>query len=142
MALRRLEEEGVAPADGACVVVLPAFNEADNLPTVLSEMPTIVGGLPVVPIVVADGCTDETEATARALRAAVIRRDLRRGSGAAVRLGYQAALRTGARIVVTIDADGQHDPSEMERLVTPLLEGRPTWSRARGRWEASRSNRA
>ncbi|CAN5517203.1 hypothetical protein BH18ACT16_BH18ACT16_05920 [soil metagenome] len=123
MALRRLEEEGVAPADGACVVVLPAFNEADNLPTVLSEMPTIVGGLPVVPIVVADGCTDETEATARALRAAVIRRDLRRGSGAAVRLGYQAALRTGARIVVTIDADGQHDPSEMERLVTPLLEG-------------------
>ena len=43
MALRRLEEEGVAPADGACVVVLPAFNEADNLPTVLSEMPTIVG---------------------------------------------------------------------------------------------------
>ena len=122
MALRRLEEEGVAPADGACVVVLPAYNEADNLPTVLGELPRRVGGLPTVPIVIADGCTDETEATARALGAAVIRRDLRRGSGAAVRLGYQAALRTGARIVVTIDADGQHDPGEMERLVRPLID--------------------
>jgi len=124
MALRRLTDEGLAPFDGACAVVMPAYNEAGNLPTVLAEMPRKVCGLPVIPIVVADGCTDETEATAQGLGAVVIRRDLRRGSGAAVRLGYQAALRNGARIVVTIDADGQHDPTEMERLVEPLLTGR------------------
>jgi hypothetical protein len=124
MALRRLQDEGFAPADGACAVVLPAYNEADNLPSVLAEMPAEVEGLPVVPIVVADGCTDETEATARALGVVVVRRDLRRGSGAAVRLGYQAALRAGAAIIVTLDADGQHDPGEMSRLVKPLLEGR------------------
>jgi glycosyltransferase involved in cell wall biosynthesis len=105
-------------------VVIPAYNEADNLPAVIGQMPYDVAGLPIVPIVVADGCTDATEATAIRLGAAVIRRDLRRGSGAAVRLGYQAALAAGASVVVTLDGDGQHDPKEMELLVEPLLAGR------------------
>jgi hypothetical protein len=124
MAFRRLEEEPHEPILGTCVVVIPAYNEADNLPSVLGEMPDDVMGLKVVPVVIADGCTDATEAAARKLGAIVIRRDLRRGSGAAVRLGYQAALRYGARCAVTIDADGQHDPKEMERLVEPILSGR------------------
>ena len=122
MALRRWEKEEKSPAFESCAVVMPAYNEADNLPAVLGEMPEEVLGLPVVPIVVADGSTDDTEATARELGAMVIRRDLRRGSGAAVRLGYQVALRSGAQVIVTIDADGQHDPKEMVNLVRPLLE--------------------
>jgi hypothetical protein len=123
MALKRVEEEGWSPAFGACAIVMPAYNEAENLPAVISEMPRRVCGLPVVTIVVADGSTDSTEATARELGAIVIRRDLRRGSGAAVRVGYQAALRSGAHVVVTIDSDGQHDPKEIEQLVAPLLDG-------------------
>ncbi|HET7483251.1 MAG TPA: glycosyltransferase family 2 protein [Actinomycetota bacterium] len=123
MALQRFSADGGVAARGACVAVMPAYNEADNLPDVLAHMPDEVAGLPVVPIVIADGCTDATEATARNHGAAVIRRDLRRGSGAAVRLGYQAALAAGAKVIVTIDADGQHDPREMERLVTPLMTG-------------------
>ncbi|MDQ4065231.1 MAG: DUF2304 family protein, partial [Actinomycetota bacterium] len=83
MALKRLYESGWAPLADACAVVIPAYNEADNLPTVLSELPDEIEGLKVTPIVVADGCTDATEAAARNLGAAVIRRDLRRGSGAA-----------------------------------------------------------
>ncbi len=106
---------------GTVAVVIPAYNEADNLPSVLAEMPDEVGGHRVQPIVIADGCTDQTETAARNLGATVIRRDLRRGSGAAVRLGYQAALEGGARIIVTLDADGQHDPGEMEQLVKPIL---------------------
>ena len=121
MALRRWEREEQSPAFGAIAVVLPAYNEADNLPSVLSEMPDRVLDLPVVPIVVADGSTDDTETTARQLGAIVIRRDLRRGSGAAVRLGYQVALRSGAHIILTLDADGQHDPNEMDRLIRPLM---------------------
>ncbi len=123
MAFRRLEEESHPPILGSCAVVIPAYNEGENLPAVLGEMPLEVESLPVVPIVIADGSTDATEAAARRLGAVVIRRDLRRGSGAAVRLGYQAALRYGARCVVTIDADGQHDPKEMWRLVEPILSG-------------------
>jgi glycosyltransferase involved in cell wall biosynthesis len=80
-------------------------------------------GLRVNVFVVADGCTDDTEVVARNLGAMVIRRELRRGSGAAVRLGYLSALRSGAEVVVTLDADGQHDPNEMQDLVKPLLTG-------------------
>ena len=121
VALKRLHDEGHPELMGAAAVVIPAYNEADNLPSVLTEMPDEVGGLRVQPIVIADGCTDVTEATARNMGATVIRRDLRRGSGAAVRLGYKAALEGGARVIVTLDADGQHDPGEMEQLVKPLL---------------------
>ena len=121
VALRRLQDENHPELMGTAAVVIPAYNEADNLPSVLSEMPAEVGGLRVQPIVIADGCTDQTEAAARNMGATVIRRDLRRGSGAAVRLGYKAALEGGARIIVTLDADGQHDPGEMELLVKPIL---------------------
>jgi hypothetical protein len=144
MALRRVQDEGLAPADGSCAVVMPAYNEAENLPSVLAEMPAEVDGMRVVPIVVADGCTDETEATARALGVVVVRRDLRRGSGAAVRLGYQAAIRAGAEFIVTLDSDGQHDPKEMSRLIKPLLEGRADMvqgSRVLGSFEVESSVR-
>ncbi|HEX2234849.1 MAG TPA: glycosyltransferase family 2 protein [Actinomycetota bacterium] len=124
MAFHRLAQEEHEAIAGSCAVVIPAFNEAENLPAVLGEIPARVEGLPVVPIVIADGCTDATEAAARNLGAVVIRRDLRRGSGAAVRLGYEAALHYRARVVVTIDGDGQHDPKEMEELVAPILAGR------------------
>lgn len=122
VALRRVEDEGwKGSLRGSCAVVMPAYNEGDNIAAVLGEMPETIFDMPVRPIVIADGCTDETEEVARNLGAAVIRRDLRRGSGAAVRLGYKAALESGARVVVTIDADGQHDPKEMEHLVEPLM---------------------
>lgn len=138
LALARLREEPLR-LPGGCAVVIPAFNEEDNVSGVLAAMPSSVAGLAVRAIVVADGCTDATEQAARRHGAVVIRRDLRRGSGAAVRLGYRCAIEAGARIVVTLDADGQHDPREMERLVTPLLEGRADMvqgSRALGSFEA------
>jgi hypothetical protein len=122
-ALRRLEDEDWAPTLDACAVVIPAFNEAESLPSVLQEMPSELLGMPIEVIVVADGCTDDTEGAARSLGAHVIRRELRRGQGAAIRLGYLAALRGQARVVVSLDADGQHDPKEMELLVAPLVSG-------------------
>lgn len=123
MALNRYRDEHPA-LSADCAVVMPAHDEADNLPAVLAAMPAEVAGLKVRPIVVADGCTDDTEDVARAGGAHVVRRDLRRGSGAAIRLGCRAAIEGGARVVVTLDADGQHDPSEMARLVEPILVGR------------------
>lgn len=123
MALRRLEDSGWPTVRGSCAVVIAAYNEAANLPAVLGQMPEEVEGLPVLPIVISDGSTDATESTARNLGATVMRRNLRRGQGAAVRLGCQVALRTGAQVIVTMDADGQHDPKEMDRLVRPVLAG-------------------
>jgi hypothetical protein len=123
-ALRRFEGDGGQASPGGCLVVIPAHNEARNLLGVLSEVPREVCGLPVQLVVVADGCTDGTEEVAREGGAMLIQRDLRRGQGAAIRLGYVAALRAGSRVVVTMDADGQHDPGEIAGLVRPLLEGK------------------
>jgi hypothetical protein len=53
----------------------------------------------------------------------VVGRDLRRGQGAAVALGYRVGLAMGADVVATVDADGQYDPLEIPRLVRPILDG-------------------
>ena len=52
-----------------------------------------------------------------------VRLPLNRGQGAALRTGYRLALITGADVVVTMDADGQHQPSELSRLVAPIVDG-------------------
>ncbi|MFN2526493.1 MAG: glycosyltransferase family 2 protein [Actinomycetota bacterium] len=107
-----------------CVVVIPAHNEEQSLPSVLGAIPRSASGIPLAPLVVADGCEDRTEEVARERGVAVLTQQPRLGSGAAVRLGFRAALEAGATIVVTLDGDGQHDPAEIERLLAPLLEGR------------------
>jgi glycosyltransferase involved in cell wall biosynthesis len=104
-------------------VVIPALNEQGALPDVLSEVPKEVEGLPVEVIVVSDGSTDATERVARDFGALVVGRDLRRGQGAAVALGYRIAVSRGATVVATLDADGQYDPLELPQLVKPILAG-------------------
>jgi glycosyltransferase involved in cell wall biosynthesis len=104
-------------------VVIPALNEENSLPLVLKDIPKVVEGMDVEVLVVSDGSTDRTEAVAKEHGALVIGRDLRRGQGAAVRLGYRTALYRGADIVATLDADGQYDPAELPQLVRPIIEG-------------------
>ena len=108
---------------GAVVIVIPAFNEEANVPHVLAALPEEVGGLPVRAIVVDDGSADGTLERARAVGATPVRLPMNRGGGAAVRTGFSLALTTGARIVVTMDADGQHEAAELPRLIKPILDG-------------------
>ncbi|HZK51691.1 MAG TPA: DUF2304 family protein [Actinomycetota bacterium] len=108
---------------GKLAVVIPALNEATSLPDVLALVPHQVQGLEVECIVVSDGSTDQTEDVARKHGALIVRRDLRRGQGAAVALGYRIALVRGASVVATLDADGQYDPLELPQLVKPILDG-------------------
>jgi Glycosyl transferase family 2/Uncharacterized conserved protein (DUF2304) len=121
LALTQLGEGDRKFLEAGCVVIIPAYNEAQTLPQLLTEMPAQVMGLTVRVLVVADGCTDETERVAKSLGAAVLSPKLRRGQGAAIRLGYRAALAGSPEVLVTMDADGQHDPREMQRLVGPIL---------------------
>jgi hypothetical protein len=104
-------------------VVIPALNERMALPSVLTEIPDEVEGMDVEVIVVSDGSTDATEAVAKQYGALVVGRDMRRGQGAAVALGYRVALLRGADVVATLDADGQYDPMELPQLVKPILVG-------------------
>jgi hypothetical protein len=108
---------------GGIAVVIPAYNEAAHIPQVLGALPAEISGLPLHTIVVDDGSTDNTMERARGAGAAAVHLPLNRGQGAALRTGYRLALATGARIVVTMDADGQHQPSELPRLVDPILAG-------------------
>jgi Glycosyl transferase family 2 len=104
-------------------VVVPAYNEADSVGQVLDRIPTEVCGVPTAVLVVDDGSRDATGDIARQHGAVVARHVINRGGGAALRTGYRLMAASGATIVVTLDADGQHLPSEMERLVEPVLSG-------------------
>jgi hypothetical protein len=104
-------------------VLVPAYNEADNVGAVLDRIPAEVCGVETAVLVVDDGSRDGTDEVARAHGAIVARHVVNRGGGAALRTGYRLLADSGARIVVTLDADGQHLPEEMERLAKPVLDG-------------------
>jgi hypothetical protein len=104
-------------------VLVPAYNEADNVGQVLDRIPPEVCGVETATLVVDDGSRDRTEDVALAHGAVVARHVINRGGGAALRTGYRLLADSGARIVVTLDADGQHLPEEMERLVKPVIDG-------------------
>ncbi len=113
---RRLFHDRVA-------IVIPAFNEADNIAYVLDQIPAEVCGVPTAVLVIDDGSRDGTEAVAEAHGAVVARHVVNRGGGAALRTGYRLMVDSEAKVVVTLDADGQHLPSEMPDLVKPVLDG-------------------
>lgn len=104
-------------------ILVPAYNEADNIGVVLDQMPAEVCGVRTEILVVDDGSRDGTGDVAAEHGALVARHVTNRGGGAALRTGYRLMVESGAEIVVTLDADGQHRPDEMERLVKPVLDG-------------------
>lgn len=108
---------------GKIAILVPAYNEAENIGHVLDQMPAEVCGVRTETLVVDDGSRDGTADVAAEHGALVARHVTNRGGGAALRTGYRLMVESGAEIVVTLDADGQHLPAEMERLVKPVLDG-------------------
>jgi hypothetical protein len=104
-------------------IVIPAYNEAQSIGMVLDRIPAAVCGAETAVLVVDDGSRDGTSEVAEARGAVVARHVINRGGGAALRTGYRLMSDSEARVVVTLDADGQHLPAEMERLVEPVLSG-------------------
>jgi len=118
---RYLRERGDADAPGVLIVV-PAYNEEETLADVLRELPGQVGALSAEPLVVVDGATDRSEEIAREAGCIPAVHPVNRGQTAALVTGYEIAKLRGARIVATLDADGQMVPSELERLVRPIVD--------------------
>jgi hypothetical protein len=104
-------------------VVIPAYNEEHSIGQVLPRIPATVCGIETAVLVVDDGSRDRTGDVARSHGAAVARHVINRGGGAALRTGYRLTADSEAVVVVTLDADGQHLPEEMSRLVGPVLDG-------------------
>ena len=105
-------------------VVIPAFNEQATVGAVVKAIPDRLAGEDAEVIVVVDGSSDRTAQEAREAGALVCDVDVNRGQGAAFSLGYWLAFHRGARVIATIDADGQYDEADLERLIEPVLEGR------------------
>jgi glycosyltransferase involved in cell wall biosynthesis len=112
------------PGAGApLAVVVPAYNEEPTVGSVVSEIPREAAGLQTEAIVVVDGASDGTASHAAAAGALVCDVPVNRGQGAVLRLGYWLARARGAKVIATIDADGQYEPLELERVVAPILAG-------------------
>ena len=99
-------------------VVLPAKNEAASIGAVLDRIHAQMPGVEIV--VVDDGSTDDTASVARNAGARVISHPYSMGNGAAIKTGARQAL---GDVLVFMDADGQHDPSDIPRLLGRLDEG-------------------
>ncbi len=108
--------------DRVLSIVIPAYNEERAIRGVLTRLPAEVQGLQVEPIIVVDGASDDTEVVARQAGYLVVSHAMNRGVAAAIRTGLEIARYRGAEVVVTMDADGQHCPEEIDRLVQPILE--------------------
>jgi len=105
-------------ADKRVLVIIPAWNEAGSIAEVIAE---IRGELPAYDVlVVNDGSTDETERVALAAGARVVSLPYNLGVGGAMRLGYRYADENDYDIALQIDADGQHDPRYVPKLIDAL----------------------
>jgi glycosyltransferase involved in cell wall biosynthesis len=104
------------------LVFIPAWNEADSVAAVIAGVRERLPEADV--LVVDDGSTDATAARARAAGATVASLPFNQGLGAALQTGYLYALREGYEYCAHLDADGQHPPAEVARLLEEVCAGR------------------
>lgn len=102
------------------LVIVPAYNESQSLPTLLNEIRSC--GYDAV--VVDDGSYDGTAVVSRNCGVPVLQLAANLGIGGAVQTGFKYALYYGYDVVVQIDGDGQHNPLWIKSVVMPILEGR------------------
>ena len=102
------------------LALIPGYQEGPRIAAVVEGARA---HLPVV--VVDDGSTDDTAVQAEVAGATVLRQLPNAGKGAAIRMGFRHALERGAVAVVTLDADGQHDPDEIPTFLAAFDAGRP-----------------
>jgi glycosyltransferase involved in cell wall biosynthesis len=105
------------------VMVIAAYNEADNIGAVLDEIPQQIADVPVSLLVIDDGSSDGTSKVAERHGALVCTLSANRGHGVALRLGYRIAREGGAEYVATLDGDGQWDPADLPAMVRLMRSG-------------------
>jgi len=100
--------------------VIPAYNEAKRIASVVEHTCKFVDTV----IVADDGSSDATAVVAEQAGAVVVRHAQNCGAGAATMTGIDAARSMGAEVIVTLDADEQHDPRDIPSLLEPVVTGR------------------
>jgi glycosyltransferase involved in cell wall biosynthesis len=108
------------------IIQIPCFNEADQLPRTLADLPRHVAGFTQVEwLIIDDGSSDRTVALARELGVDhLVRLTNNKGLATAFQAGIDTSLKLGADVIVNTDADNQYRGADVARLVRPILEGR------------------
>jgi len=101
-------------------IIIPVFNEAQVISSVIHDLKQF--GYKHI-IVVDDGSFDRTSHQAKNENVYVLRHEINRGKGAAIKTGIEAAKQLYADVVVTFDGDGQHDPKDIRKLLEKVDEG-------------------
>jgi glycosyltransferase involved in cell wall biosynthesis len=109
----------VAEAKPFVVVGIPAFNEETSIARVILDAQKYADAV----VVCDDGSSDMTGAIAKRLDADVVRHRRNLGYGASIKSLFKRALELNADVLVTLDADGQHNPEEIPRVVKPIAQG-------------------
>ncbi|MFC2162284.1 glycosyltransferase family 2 protein [Candidatus Altiarchaeota archaeon] len=98
------------------LIMIPAYNESSTIGRVLDDL----ANQPYTLLVVDDGSVDETTRKAREKGVRVVRHAINMGLGAAIATGLEVARREGFQVAITFDADGQHNPADIAKLLTEL----------------------
>jgi glycosyltransferase involved in cell wall biosynthesis len=102
------------------IAVIPAYNEAATIARVVGELTPAVDEI----VVVDDASKDGTGDLARGAGAVVVTHETNTGYETTINDGFRIAAERGATIILTFDADGEHDPADVPRILAPLLENR------------------
>lgn len=101
-------------------VIIPAYNEEKTIKEVILGIKKHTDN-----VIIVDDCSkDKTAQIAIENGATAYRLIINREQGGAISTGIKAALISGADIIVTLDADGQHDPDEIPRIIKPIIDGK------------------
>lgn len=110
--------DAMGSASERLIIIVPAWNEENNVGTTVTEIRSTLPGADIV--VVDDGSTDATGMVARAAGADVLTLPYNMGVGGAMRTGYAYAQRHGYDRAIQVDADGQHNPEDITRILEGL----------------------
>lgn len=102
----------------SCLIIMPAWNEEEVIGSTIRELQSTMPDHDL--LVVDDGSTDATSRLARAAGASVLQLPYNMGVGGAMRAGFKYAQRLDYDRAIQVDADGQHDPKDIERVLQGL----------------------
>src|SRR5881398_4011663 len=107
------------------IIQIPCFNEEDQLPVTLSDLPRELAGVDTIEwLIIDDGSTDRTVDVARAHGVDhIVRLTNNKGLASGFQAGLDASLKLGADVVVNTDADNQYYGGDIPRLVEPIVRG-------------------
>jgi len=106
------------------ILILPAYNEAQVISGVLKKIKPVVKKLPVRTeiLIVNDGSSDNTLKVLKKAAVKVVTHPINRGLGASLKTGLEYAKKVKADFAITMDSDGQHDPNDIAKILTPLIK--------------------